>query len=213
MKKDIHSMLRKRIIRGEYEQGEIIREADVAKEFQVSRTPVREVFQHLQNEKLIILLPYRGAQVTFIELEFFFQTVAVKRTLEEMATRLAARWATESDIRQMREITDRLREYNPEKNLESFEMFLELDTQFHRTVWQASRNGLLVDLLEQMQIHIERYYYYSRHTAAGTMGGFYDDFSAIIQAITQHDPDAASAAVLTHLDGYYEVIHRTYTKE
>ena len=118
MREDIYSALRKRIIRGEYEQGEIIREADVAQEFQVSRTPVREVFQNLQGDKLITLLPYRGAQVTFIELEFFFQTAAVKQNLEEMATRLAARWATENDVRRMREIAYTILKCDPEKNFE-----------------------------------------------------------------------------------------------
>lgn len=213
MKKDIYSTLRKRIIQGQYEQGEIIREVDIAKEFQVSRTPVREVFQNLQNDKLIILLPYRGAQVTYIELEFFFQTAAVKRNLEEMATRLAARWATDNDIRQMREIVEKLRNYDPEKDFESFEMYLELDTQFHRTVWQASRNGLLVDLLEELQAHIDRYYYYSRHTAARTMESFQDEFCEIIRAIEAHDQDWAGTAIRTHIDGYYEVIRATYIKE
>lgn len=212
MKKDIYSTLRKRIIQGQYEQGEIIREVDVAKEFQVSRTPVREIFQNLQNEKLIILLPYRGAQVTYIELEFFFQTVAVKRTLEEMATRLATRWATENDICQMREIAQQFLNYDPEKDFKSFEMYLELDTRFHRTIWQASRNGILVDLLEQMQSHIERYYYYSRHTAARTMGDFHSGFVKVIQAIEQRDEEASAKAILEHLNGYYEVIQTTYIK-
>ena len=207
MREDIYSALRRKIIRGEYEQGEIIREADVAQEFQVSRTPVREVFQNLQSDKLITLLPYRGAQVTFIELEFFFQTAAVKQNLEEMATRLAARWATESDVRRMREIADTILECDPEKN---FEKYLETDTQFHRTVRQASRNGVLVGTLEQLQAHIDRYYYYSRRLAAKTMGDFYSEYTAIIDAIERHNPEAAGKAVMSHLGNYYEIIQASY---
>lgn len=207
MREDIYSALRRKIIRGEYEQGEIIREADVAQEFQVSRTPVREVFQNLQNDKLITLLPYRGAQVTFIELEFFFQTAAVKQSLEEMATRLAARWATENDIRRMREIADTILKCDPQKN---FEKYLETDTQFHRTVRQASRNGVLVGTLEQLQAHIDRYYYYSKHMASKTMGDFYSEYTAIIDAIEQHDSEAAGKAVMAHLGNYYEIIQASY---
>jgi len=207
MREDIYSALRRKIIRGEYEQGEIIREADVAQEFQVSRTPVREVFQNLQNDKLITLLPYRGAQVTFIELEFFFQTAAVKQNLEEMATRLAARWATESDVRRMREIANTILKCDPAKN---FEKYLETDTQFHRTVRQASRNGVLVGTLEQLQAHIDRYYYYSKHMAAKTMGDFYSEYTAIIDAIERHDPEAAGKAVMEHLGNYYEIIQASY---
>ena len=207
MREDIYSALRRRIIRGEYEQGEIIREADVAQEFQVSRTPVREVFQNLQGDKLITLLPYRGAQVTFIELEFFFQTAAVKQNLEEMATRLAARWATENDVRRMREIADTILKCDPEKN---FEKYLEADTQFHRTVRQASRNGVLVGTLEQLQAHIDRYYYYSKHMASKTMGDFHREYMDIIDAIERHDSDAAGRAVMEHLGNYYEIIQASY---
>ena len=207
MREDIYFALRKKIIRGEYEQGEIIREADVAQEFQVSRTPVREVFQNLQSDKLITLLPYRGAQVTFIELEFFFQTAAVKQSLEEMATRLAARWATENDIRRMREIADTILKCDPQKN---FEKYLETDTQFHRTVRQASRNGVLVGTLEQLQAHIDRYYYYSKHMASKTMGDFHSEYTAIIDAIEQHDSEAAGKAVMAHLGNYYEIIQASY---
>ena len=206
MREDIYSALRKRIIRGEYEQGEIIREADVAQEFQVSRTPVREVFQNLQGDRLITLLPYRGAQVTFIELEFFFQTAAVKQNLEEMATRLAARWATENDVRRMREIADTILKCDPEKN---FEKYLEADTQFHRTVRQASRNGVLVGTLEQLQAHIDRYYY-SKHMASKTMGDFHREYMDIIDAIERHDSDAAGKAVMEHLGNYYEIIQASY---
>jgi len=207
MREDIYTALRRRIIRGEYDQGEIIRESDVAQEFQVSRTPVREVFQNLQNDKLITLLPYRGAQVTFIELEFFFQTASVKQNLEEMATRLAARWATENDVRRMREIANKVLDCNPQEN---FEKYLETDTQFHRTVRQASRNGVLVGTLEQLQAHIDRYYYYSRHAAAKTMGDFYREYTEIIDAIAAHDQEAASKAVSAHLGNYYELVQASY---
>lgn len=207
MREDIYSILRRRIIRGEYEQGEIIREADVAQEFQVSRTPVREVFQNLQSDKLITLLPFRGAQVTFIELEFFFQTAAVKQTLEIMATRLAARWATKNDIQQMRKDASAILGCNPERD---FEKYLETDTHFHRIVRQASRNGVLVGTLEQLQAHIERYYYYSRHIASKTIGDFYAEYTAIIDAIENHDQDAAGQAVAKHLDNYYEIVQESY---
>jgi DNA-binding GntR family transcriptional regulator len=207
MREDIYSALRRRIIRGDYEQGEIIREADIAQEFQVSRTPVREVFQNLQSDRLITLLPYRGAQVTFIELEFFFQTIAVKQTLEEMAARLAARWASEGDVRRMREVADTILQCDPERD---FGKYLDTDTQFHRTVRQASRNGVLVGTLEQLQIHVERYYYYSRHIASKTIGDFHAEYTAIIDAIAAHDPAAASKAITTHMENYYEFVQAFY---
>ena len=206
MRSNIYNILKTRIIQGHYNPGEIIREMDIAQEFQVSRTPVREVFQSLQGDSLITLLPYRGAQVTFIELEFFFQTAMVKMVLEEMAARLAARYAAEKDIEYLREILGKLEVCDPERN---FEEYLELDTQFHRGVRQAGRNGVLSDTIERMQVHIDRFYYYARHVSVTTMGNFVQDFTTTIRALEDRDEEAAVLATRTHMSGFYEIVNRS----
>ena len=57
---EIADIVRERILKGEYEIGEKIKENQIATELRVSRTPIREAFKLLENEGLIDYIPNRG---------------------------------------------------------------------------------------------------------------------------------------------------------
>ena len=57
---EIADIVRERILKGEYEIGEKIKESSIAQELNVSRTPIREAFRMLEEEGLLDYLPNRG---------------------------------------------------------------------------------------------------------------------------------------------------------
>jgi DNA-binding FadR family transcriptional regulator len=59
----VYEILKNRIISLEYSPGQILNEADIASEFDLSRTPVRKIFEQLKNKKLLNIIPRYGAQV------------------------------------------------------------------------------------------------------------------------------------------------------
>ena len=63
----IYQALRDWIIQGELQPGEKINDAELARHFHVSRTPVREAFQLLESQKLIRVVPGRSTTVTEID--------------------------------------------------------------------------------------------------------------------------------------------------
>ncbi len=203
MREDIYDVLKSRIVEGFYRPGELIRESDVAQEFQVSRTPVREIFQNLQRDRLITLIPNRGAQVTYLELDFFMELVVVKRAMESLSVRLACRWATAADVKALREIVERCKGYQlPDDYLK----VLEDDAQFHRSVCRAGRNRLLGDLMRELEVHMDRFYFFTEYITQEMLQEFIRDFEVIIQAIEERDGDRASRAAEAHLDQYYDII-------
>lgn len=203
MREDIYDALKSRIVEGFYRPGELIRESDVAQEFQVSRTPVREIFQNLQRDRLITLIPNRGAQVTYLELDFFMELVVVKRAMESLSVRLACRWATAADVKALREIVERCKGYQlPDDYLK----VLEDDAQFHRSVCRAGRNRLLGDLMRELEVHMDRFYFFTEYITQEMLQEFIRDFEVIIQAIEERDGDRASRAAEAHLDQYYDII-------
>lgn len=207
MRTDIYLELKRRIIHNIYKPGELIRESDIAQEFQVSRTPVREVFQNLQHDWLITLIPHRGAQVTYIELDFFLQVVELKRNLEGFAARLAARWATERDIQDLSAIVERFKGYNIDQDAVRV---LEDDTLFHSIVHRAGRNSVLLRVIEQLQPHIDRIYFYAEYVTEPMLEDFVRDFSTLIQGLKARDEEMVVQSTLNHLDGYYEIIKRYF---
>ena len=211
MKNEIYKELERRIVKGIYQPGEFIREADLAAEFNVSRTPIREVLQDLQRQRLITLYRYQCAQVTFMILEFYYQAIAVKEELEEMALRLAAEKIQPAEIVELRKIEKQCEMIQSDKTSPTyFEDMLTIDTEFHRIIRKAGRNEVLSGLVEDLQIHIERYYFYTRDVAEPTLDGFTEQFRAIIDALEKHDGVEALAALRRHMHGFYEIVEGYY---
>ena len=88
---EIADVVRERILRGEYEIGEKIKENQIATALRVSRTPIREAFKLLENEGLIDYVPNRGCFAKGFTKQDVEDIYAVRESLEE----LAVVWAVE----------------------------------------------------------------------------------------------------------------------
>ena len=86
---DIVQVLRERIARQDIAPGAKLGEQELAVEFGVPRTRIREVFGALESRGLIDRIPNRGAVVSRLELEHVFQLYDVRTVLEGLCVRLA----------------------------------------------------------------------------------------------------------------------------
>ncbi|MFI6467136.1 GntR family transcriptional regulator [Streptomyces sp. NPDC050528] len=100
---DIAARIRARIMNGELAIGKPLRQAALATEFGVSRTPVREALRQLQNGGLIEMQPNRGAVVRVPAPWEVRQAYEVRAELEGMAARRAASRITERGLAALRE--------------------------------------------------------------------------------------------------------------
>src|SRR6266581_4731171 len=107
---DIAARIRARIMNGELAIGKPLRQAALATEFGVSRTPVREALRQLQNGGLIEMQPNRGAVVRVPAPWEVRQAYEVRAELEGLAARRAASRITERGLAALREHNAVLRE-------------------------------------------------------------------------------------------------------
>ena len=98
---EIADIVRERILKGEYEIGEKIKENQIASELRVSRTPIREAFKLLENEGLIDYIPNRGCFAKGFTKQDVEDIYAVREALEEMAVRWAVARISENEIDEM----------------------------------------------------------------------------------------------------------------
>jgi DNA-binding GntR family transcriptional regulator len=90
MNQDIYNTLRNRIIYLEYDPGQILKEQILAKEFGVSRTPLRTVLSRLEWEHLVKILPRTGIQVMALELNTITNVFQARLELEAVIGTMAA---------------------------------------------------------------------------------------------------------------------------
>ena len=96
--------LRRRIVDGDYAQGERLTENRLADDFGVSRNPVREALRVVETEGFVQILPRRGAVVATLDETAIRDLFAVREQLETLAAGLAAERATAEDVERLRSL-------------------------------------------------------------------------------------------------------------
>ena len=98
----VYEVLRERIASGEIERGSRLHQEDLAKEFGVSRTPVREALRRLAAEGLVDLFANRGARVATATDEQLRSSYETRLVVEPGAARMAAERGLDAPMELMR---------------------------------------------------------------------------------------------------------------
>lgn len=146
--------LRDRIVYLEYPQGSVLTEKQLCDEFAVSRTPVREALQKLENMNLVQSFPRYGTCVTPIDAKEIKDTYQVKANLEALAGQTAAERISEAELEILEKITQRYLEVSEAGDIN--QMFA-YDFEFHEAIWRATGNAVLIDFLENIHARCLRF--------------------------------------------------------
>ena len=110
MNNDIYQTIKSRILVLEYPPGSILNEKVLAKEFGVSRTPLREVLNRLEWDQLVRILPRSGTMVVEIEFQQIMNTFQVRLGIEEMVGKLAEEHASEEHLQRLETLQQHCKE-------------------------------------------------------------------------------------------------------
>ena len=141
----VYESLRDAISDGRIAGGERVREEEVARNLGVSRTPVREALQRLQQRGILILGPGRGLVVAQLGHEQVVELYAMREILEGSAARFAARHATTAEIATLYQLQEQLRTAEGDDMLH-----ITLNRRFHQAIYEAAHNRYLMQTLESL---------------------------------------------------------------
>lgn len=148
----VYHRIREDIISGHYKKNEELREAAIASELGVSRTPVREALRQLELEGLVAIVPNKGAYVKGFTDKDIHDIYIIRSLLEGLCAKWAAENITEEQMKAMEESVD-LSEFHLHKG--NVEQFIEQDSRFHEIMYQASGSKVLEDLLTDYHQYIK----------------------------------------------------------
>ncbi|MDR7543683.1 MAG: GntR family transcriptional regulator [Armatimonadota bacterium] len=144
--------LRERIVTGQLAPGSRLIIEDLAAQFGVSPMPVREALRQLSAEGLVVAHSYRGATVSELSVQEIQEIFLMRQLLEGEAASLGVRRLTGDDDRRLRTLMDEMRESTRDPS-----RWIPADRRFHMTIYRASGYDRLVQLIEHLRQHIERY--------------------------------------------------------
>ncbi|RGY99453.1 GntR family transcriptional regulator [Clostridium sp. AM58-1XD] len=150
----VFMVLEEEILQGKIKPGDVITELKLSKTLGVSRTPIREALQRLEQENLVEIRPNRGAVILGITKDDLEVIYDMRIRLEGLAAKEAAKAITQEQLKDMKEVLD-LQEFYVEKNdPEEQEAF---DSRFHEMVYEFSGKRLLYEVLKTLHHRITRY--------------------------------------------------------
>ncbi|MDX2230948.1 MAG: GntR family transcriptional regulator [Leptolyngbyaceae cyanobacterium bins.349] len=151
LKEQAYQALRAAILTGELSPGAALSETQLAKMFQVSRTPVREALRLLQYEELVAYSAHQGLHVATFSTRDAAELYDCRLGLERISVAAACTNASVAQLQELHHLVQQLEKLVMGKpsNLLNFQL-LELDDQFHRLLAESSQNLQLQAILDQL---------------------------------------------------------------
>ncbi len=177
--------LRRRILSGDYAEGEQLLQEQLAQDFGVSKVPVREALHLLEAEGLITQQFHRGAVVTGIAPRDLMELFELRAQIEGWLLGLAMPLATEADVAAARARNAQLR--NTTDAVEGW----DLNWRFHEMLYVPAGKPYILDHLRQLHTRTARYVREVYATATSRQQ-VTDEHEAILSAYARQDPATGS---------------------
>ncbi|EOG5759015.1 transcriptional regulator, GntR family [Vibrio cholerae] len=195
------------IVEGQLAPGSKISEPELAKQFQVSRGPLREALMRVEGLGLIERIPHIGARVIQLSPTKLVELYAVREALEGMAARLAARNITEIELAGLESLLSTHSTHIDQVEGASY-FHQQGDFDFHYRIIQASRNQQLIGLLCDELYHLLRMYRYQSPRSHSRPVEALEEHKFILRAIRQRDEELAEMLMRRHISRSRQLIEQ-----
>lgn len=146
LKETTLGLLTNAILSANIKPGERLNESLLAREFHTSRTPIREAFQQLEEQGLIVKVPRKGMFVVSISEESIQKINSLRVVLEAEALRLGRANLTPWQEEKLAQMVKEMERMEPAPTNES----VKIDVGFHRMIWSLSGNEFLEKILTSL---------------------------------------------------------------
>jgi len=170
--------------------------ADLASQFNVSPSPVRDAISRLAAEGLAVNNPNRRTTVVTFTKKDIVETFQLRGILECGAVYLAAQRVTPAQLAELRRVAEECDSVAAEPTQKKAK--LDLDNRFHLLLAEAGGNGLLHQEIARCNRRVRAIQWLKLDPP--TLRQAHPEHLKILDALERHDPQAAQAAMNAHLD-------------
>lgn len=187
----VRDRLREAILRGYFKPGQRLDQQEIARLFNVSRSPVRAALVSLAAEGLVKNEPHRGSIVAELTPEEVDEIYLIRKVLEGIAARLGVPNLTEEEIGQLQVLMGEL------EAATDVDERVRLNQEFHNILYSAAGRPRLYALIQTISNtalpYTRQYFITEEHWAIANAG-----HRAIFDACLARDGDRAQAATEKH---------------
>jgi GntR family transcriptional regulator, rspAB operon transcriptional repressor len=200
----VYGIMRRAIVNLHLAPGSNVNEKLICDQLGISRTPLREAILQLQSENLVTVIPNSGTYVSKIDLQSVFDGQLVRDALELKVVRLAASRMTPQFERSL--------DFNmhQQKRMAAdldYDGFYELDEAFHSMICEFGASAHIWKIINGAKAQLDRVRRLS-FPLPSHLEVVLNEHMAVVDGLKLRDPDAAEAAMKTHIDRVFTMIRR-----
>lgn len=140
-----------RILQGKYPADTWLKEDALAEEFNVSRTPIRQILRQLEQDGLIEIILKRGARIFPFTADDIEEIFEIRQSLEILALEMSAPTLKINDLMEIRGKIENIAQTQDSKK------HTDMDEMFHKYYIETSRKKRLISMLHQLYRLIQRF--------------------------------------------------------
>ena len=199
-----YSKLEELIVTLQLAPGEIVSEAALSRQLRIGRTPIREALHRLARERLVNILPRRGITVSEINVGAQLRLLEVRREIERLVARSAARRASDAERRQFADLG---KAFEAAARSDDATAFMRTDRAFNELCLVAAHNEYAASTMVLMNA-LSRRFWFIHYRQAADMPLAAKLHAAVARAVAKGEAKAAAAASDRLLD-YIEEFTRS----
>lgn len=205
----VYDILSDEILSGKIERGTALTELALSDRLGVSRTPIRAAIRKLAEDGIVNLCANKGAIVVGVSEDDIVDIYKIRVRLEGLASRNAAERMTDAEKRALRESVELAEFYISRSDNDKLR---ELDTSFHKIIYEASGNRLLSKTLSELHSKIKSYRS-AALSVPGRLQSSVEEHKKILIAIEQADADEADRLTSIHIEAALENLLSSVIRE
>ena len=205
----VFESLKDAIMNGKLEQGKMITEQQISREFGISRTPVREALYKLTATGLIRIIPHKGFLISKWSIKEIRDVFEIRIVLERLAVELFIRNYYQENLEELENITRKMEKAVQENN---FMEAAKMNNKFHDLIIEKSDNHEISNVMEPLKNKINIFRLISISTPSRLKTSLAEHRN-ILASISKKDIEDAKKLIEIHIRKVLDIIEKKLLEE
>ena len=205
----VYRILKTEIVKGYLKPGTKLLEGKIAKQMEVSRTPIREAIRELAAEGFVKMSPNQGVIVSIASIEDIQEVLQIRSVLEGLAARLATKVINGKEIKELEKYIKQMEYYT---NKDDALAFSEMDAEFHELILNVCGNNRLIQIRKNLSDQAHRYRIRSL-SIPGRLKYSLKEHQEIVKALKRKEAEQADRLSQKHIENVLKNILAHESKE
>ena len=194
---NVSDVLREAILDGSLKPGSQLREAHIATDLGISRAPLREALRRLEEEGLVVKIPFKGAYVAEVGDRMIDEISSLRLRLEPFAIELALPKLRSSERGYLKDVIGQLTDAAKRHDVQHS---IAAHLAFHRAIYEASDHQLLMSLWSSWESQLRLFLAVDMRSYADPVQ-VADDHARLLKLIERGDLAALNRELAVHIHG------------